>query len=142
MKFKSRKDIFFRILVLGFNLLFLGIIIVRIFLNGKYEFLWTDILLLLVSGLLLWLYLDTEYELTESELKYKSGPLRGKIELEKIREIIKGKTMWSGIKPATAKNGLIIKYGKYDEVYISPNTNETFVSEILKLKSDIIITAN
>jgi len=142
MKFKSRKDIFFRIFTLVFCGFFFGIIFVRIFFEGKYEFMWIDILLLLVGGLLLWLYFGTEYELTQSELKYKSGPLRGKIALEKISEIIKGKTMWSGIKPATAKNGLIIKYGKYNEIYISPNTNDTFVSKILELKNDIKITAN
>lgn len=117
-------------------------IFVRVYFEGKYEFIWTDILLLLVTGLLLWLFFGTEYELTQSEFKYKSGPFSGKIELEDIREIIKGKTMCSAMKPATAKNGLTIKYGKYDEIYISPNTNNTFVSEILKLKSDIIITTN
>jgi len=142
MKFKSRKDIFFRIFTLVFCGFFFGIIFVRIFFEGKYEFMWIDILLLLVGGLLLWLYFGTEYELTQSELKYKSGPLRGKIALEKISEIIKGKTMWTGIKPATAKNGLIIKYGKYNEIYISPNTNDTFVSKILELKNDIKITVN
>ena len=139
MKFKSRKDLFFRIFTLAFCGLFSGIILVRIFVNYKYEFMWTDILLLLVGGLLLWLYFETEYELTKLELKYKSGPFRGKIELEQIREIIKGKTMWSGMKPATAKNGLIIKYGKYDEIYISPKTNDTFISKILELNNNIKI---
>ncbi|WP_052158386.1 PH domain-containing protein [Lacinutrix jangbogonensis] len=83
------------------------------------------------------MFFGTEYEITQSELKYKSGPFHGKIELEQIREIIKGKTMWSGMKPATAKNGLIIKYGKYDEIYISPITNDTFVRKILELNNDI-----
>ncbi|WP_316930945.1 PH domain-containing protein [Lacinutrix jangbogonensis] len=142
MKFKSRKDIFFRVFIYGFCVFFIGIIFVRIFFEGKYEFIWTDILLLLVTGLLLWLFFGTEYEITQSELKYKSGPFHGKIELEQIREIIKGKTMWSGMKPATAKNGLIIKYGKYDEIYISPITNDTFVRKILELNNDIKITVN
>lgn len=104
--------------------------------------MWTDILLLSVDGLLIWIYFGTNYELTQSELKYNSGPMRGKISLEKINEIVKGKTMWSGIKPATAKNGLIIKYGKYDEIYISPKTNDMFINKILELKNDIKITAN
>lgn len=142
MKFKSRKDKLFQILTFGFSALFCGIILIRIISNGTidFEFLWTDILMLLVVGLILWLNFGTEYELTQTELKYKSGPIRGKIEIERIKEIIKGKSLWSGLKPATARNGLIIKYDKYEEIYISPETNDTFVNKILELNKNIKIT--
>ena len=90
----------------------------------------------------MWLFYGTKYELTKTYLKYKSGPIRGKIELKKITQIIKNKTLWVGIKPATAKNGLIIKYEKYNEIYISPKTNETFIKQILKLNSGIKITSD
>ena len=43
------------------------------------------------------------------------------------------------LKPATALKGLIIKYNKYDEIYISPKTNESFVAEILKLNPEVKI---
>ena len=144
MKFNSRKDILFQILTFGFSGLFCGFIVYRIFSNGteNYEFMWTDILMLLVVGLLLWLNFGTEYELTQTELKYKSGPIRGRIELEQIKEIIKGKSLWSGLKPATARNGLIIKYDKYEEIYISPKTNDTFVNKILEFNEDIKITTD
>jgi hypothetical protein len=142
MTFKSRRDTFFQFFTFGFCAFCIGLIVVRIYAEGKYEFMWTDILLILVTGLLLWLFFGTEYELTQSELTYKNGPFRGKIKLEKIHEITKGETMWSGMKPATARNGLVIKYGKYDEVYISPNTNDTFISKILELKTDIKITGS
>jgi hypothetical protein len=99
-------------------------------------------LVILVVGFLMWLHFETEYELTQTELKYKSGPISGKIEVRKIREIIKGKSLWSGLKPATARNGLIIKYGQYDEIYISPKTNDTFVNKILELNSNITITTD
>jgi len=138
MIFKSRKDILFHILIIGI----VGMILFRIFSNGieNYEFIWTDILLLLVVGLLLWIYFGTEYELTEKELKYKSGPIRGRIEINNIKEIIKGKSLWSGLKPAMARNGLIVKYGKFDEIYISPKTNETFVKRIVEINKNIKIT--
>jgi hypothetical protein len=144
MKFKSRKDIWFQSIVFGFSGLFIGIILLRILQSGieNYDILWTDILLILVVGFLMWLHFGTEYELTQTELKYKSGPISGKIEVRKIREIIKGKSLWSGLKPATARNGLIIKYGKYDEIYISPKTNDTFVNKILELNSTITITSD
>ena len=140
MKFESRKDALFRILTFGFTGLFLAIILERMYAAGAYEFMWTDILLLVVGGFLLWLYFGTAYELTQSELKYKSGPISGKIEIAKIKEIVKGKTLWAGLKPATARNGLIVKYGKYSEVYISPKTNDRFVSEILNLNENIKVT--
>jgi hypothetical protein len=142
MKFKSRKDILFQILTFGLSGLFIGISLFRIFSNGKinFEFIWSDILMFIVIGFLIWLGLGTNYELTQTELKYKSGPIGGKIEIDKIHEIIKGKTLWSGFKPATARNGLIIKYEKYNEIYISPKTNDSFVKKILELNDKIKIT--
>jgi hypothetical protein len=142
MKFKSKKDILFQLLGFSIIVFFIGIILFRVFYDGieNYNFMWTDIFMLTVAGFLIWLGLGTNYELTQTELKYKSGPIRGKIEIDKIHEIIKGKTLWSGLKPATARNGLIIKYEKYNEIYISPKTNDSFVKKILELNDKIKIT--
>lgn len=95
--------------------------------------------MLLVAGLILWLNFGTKYELTQTELKYKSGPIRGKIELKRIKEIVVGKSLWYGLKPATARKGLIIKYDKFEEIYISPKTNDAFVNKILEFNSNIKI---
>jgi len=142
MKFKSRKDILFQLL--GFSIIgfFVGIVLFSMFSDGieNYIFKWIDIFMLAVAGFLIWLGLGTNYELTQTELKYKSGPIKGKIEIDKIHEIIKGKTLWSGFKPATARNGLIIRYEKYNEIYISPKTNDSFVKKILELNNKIKIT--
>lgn len=100
------------------------------------------ILLPLLSPLILifWIYFDTSYKIENNELIYRSGFLRGKIKILNIKEILKGKTMWSGIKPALARNGLIIKYNKYDEIYISPENNDELISDLIKLNSEIKIT--
>lgn len=100
------------------------------------------ILLPLLSPLILifWIYFDTSYKIENIELIYRSGFLRGKIEIPNIKEIRKGKTMWSGIKPALAKNGLIIKFNKYDEIYIAPENNNELISDLLKVNSEIKIT--
>jgi len=144
MKFKSRKDVLFQVFTFGFSGLFIGLILFRIYSSGEvnYEFVWTDVLILLTVGLLLWLNFGTEYELSQTELKYKSGPIQGEIEIERIKEIIKGKNKWCGLKPATARNGLIIKYDKYEEIYISPETNDTFIEKILELNKNIKIIAD
>tara|TARA_R110000868_G_scaffold411634_2_gene706567 strand:- start:1889 stop:2323 length:435 start_codon:yes stop_codon:yes gene_type:complete len=142
MKFKSRKDILFQLLTFGFSGLFIGVILFQTFSSKAvtFEIIISDILILLVIIFLLWLNFGTEYELTQTELRYKSGPLRGKIEIKRIKEIVKGKSLWSGLKPATARKGLIIKYDKYEEIYISPKTNDTFILKILEYNNEIKIT--
>ncbi len=76
----------------------------------------------------------------ENGLLYKSGPFNGKISIDRITEIVKGKTLWVGFRPATSRKGLIVKYDKYNEIYISPKTNESFIEKILELNGKIKIT--
>ncbi|MGO3182207.1 MAG: PH domain-containing protein [Aequorivita sp.] len=140
MKFKSRKDTLFNLIAIG-NLSILIAIVVYITTD---DFSWANLLILLVVsaviGLILWIYFDTSYLIRKNKLYYKSGPFRGNIEINNIYEIIKGKTMWAGLKPATAQKGLIVKYNKYNEIYISPKNNDSFIAELLKLNSRIEIT--
>ena len=44
-----------------------------------------DGILILVIGLLLWILLDTKYVIVENQLRYYSGPFRGKIAIDQIR---------------------------------------------------------
>src|SRR5690606_3784778 len=101
--------------------------------------LWLTILLLSIIGIIIWTIKDTYYILTEKELKFKSGFLKGSIKTESIKELEVNKTMWVGIKPATAKRGVIVKYNQFDQIYISPRDNEEFVKELLKIKPEIKI---
>ena len=142
MKFKSEKDTLFQIIILGMNAFLLGMSILY-FTSGEFEKedFWPVLLLLATVGFLFWLYFGTSYELTKEEgLIYRSGPFRGKISIDRIIEIRKGETLWAGLKPATSGNGLIIRYDKYEEIYISPRTNETFIKRALELNEDIKIT--
>ncbi|MDT0677022.1 PH domain-containing protein, partial [Autumnicola musiva] len=91
---------------------------------------------------LLWAQFSTKYVLNQNHLIYQSGPIRGKIEIERIRKIIKGKSLWTGFKPAIARKGLIIKFDKYDEIYISPESNEMFVKKILELNPKIELVSS
>ena len=142
MKFKSRKDTLFTTIILGLCVFMLVMTLIGFtggeMKNGK---IFSLILVLSVVGLLLWLFFGTNYELTKKNgLVYRSGPIRGKISIDRITEIVKGRTLWVGLKPATARNGLIVKYDKYNEIYISPDTNELFVKKILELNEQIKIT--
>ncbi|AZQ57846.1 hypothetical protein EJ994_03145 [Maribacter sp. MJ134] len=142
MKFDSKKDILFSVIILGISIFLTGIMVLEI-VSGKMETAgyWSLVLVFSVVGLLLWLYFGTNYELSKTDgLIYRSGPFNGKINTDRITEIIKGKTLWVGFRPATARKGLIIKYDNYNELYISPKTNETFITKILELNSGIKIS--
>lgn len=140
MKFISRKSVFFGVLILGFAAFLLLFPAFGIPLGWiEQPDFWMLIPCLAIAALLVWLYFGTNYKLTDTELIYRSGPLRGKIPISEIREIVKGKTLYAGIKPAMASKGLIVRFGKYDEIYISPATNESFIAEILKRNPRIVI---
>lgn len=138
MKFTSRKDLLFTSLLLGVIVLFVGLIFSLIY-QGK-DWFWASLWLITLSILLLLIYFDTSYQLTKEHLIYRSGPIRGKINIADIREVEANKTLYVGIKPALARNGLIIKYNKYDEIYISPNTNESFIKKLLELNGEIKVS--
>ncbi len=59
-----------------------------------------------------WFYLYTSYKIEVSFLYYSSGFLRGKIDISSMDEISQCKMLWSGVRPALALNGLLIKYNK------------------------------
>ena len=86
-----------------------------------------------------WIFFGTHYRLSPEFLKYSCGPFYGKIEISSIQKIVVNETLYVGLKPATARNGLIIRYNKFDDIYISPDDNETFITEILKFNSEIEI---
>jgi hypothetical protein len=143
MIFKSRKDILFTTIFVGLSIFLIGVTLFT-FITAKEAFSlyenWPLILILGCVGFLLWLFFGTNYELSEDGFIYRFGPMNGKISVSRIKEIVKGKTLWMGFRPATARKGLIIKYDQYNEIYISPKTNESFIIKILELNSNIKIT--
>lgn len=140
MKFKTRKEGFYQMLMLFFCLFVIGTLII----GFRSDIFLSDILVImgsfvLIVALMSLLVAYTYYRIENGFFFYRSGFLNGKIAIERIREIVVGKTLWAGNKPAMASKGLIIKYDKYEELYISPYTNEQFVTEILKHKPNIKI---
>jgi hypothetical protein len=85
-----------------------------------------------VAAFLLWLWLDTSYDVSKGLVNYRSGPFRGSIAIHQIKSIQVGKTQWVGIKPALAQKGLILAYGKWDEIYFSPADQKGFIEALLE----------
>lgn len=108
MKFKSRKDGLFIASIFGINTFLLAIAGIGL-LSNEIE-IWILLCILLSVGLIFWIFFDTHYSVsTQDGLVYKSGPFKGSIALNQIKKIEKERTLWVGLKPATARKGLIIK---------------------------------
>ena len=92
-----------------------------------------------ITGMLIWILLDTNYYIKENKLFYCSGPIRGSIKVADIRKV----ELWnkwyvtSFIKPALGKDGLIIHYNKFDDIYISPKNKEQFIAALRDINPDI-----
>lgn len=91
--------------------------------------------------LLLWILLGTNYSIEGSYLKYKSGPLKGKIDIFRIHTIEHQKNWMvsTSLKPALGSKGLIIKYNKFDDIYISPKKKQEFIDALLEINSHIVV---
>ena len=95
-----------------------------------------NILAILTFTLLLVIW-TTAYKIEDGYLKYRSLFIFGKIAIRDIRKLEVGKTLYVGMKPATAKYGIIVKYLKYEELYISPEDNQQMVDALLKENPNI-----
>jgi len=82
-------------------------------------------------------YTHTYYRIEGNELRWRSSILFGKFSISSIHKIAANQTLWVGTRPATAKNGVIIYYNKYDEIYFSPSDNEAFVAALLEINPEI-----
>ncbi|CAM3974369.1 PH domain-containing protein [Flavobacterium antarcticum] len=97
------------------------------------------VILYLITGMLVWILLDTKYKIDRNILSYYSGPIRGKIEISKIRKVEYWNKWYSNslLKPALGNNGLIIYYDKFADIYISPKDKEEFIVALREINPDI-----
>ncbi|RXF70128.1 PH domain-containing protein [Arcticibacter tournemirensis] len=140
MKFKSDTDILFDVFILG-PVLILLIPLSEIVKNiDDKSAILTLVIILAVISLLLWVRFGTYYVIKESRMLYRSGPIRGSIDIQSVHSLTKNKTLWLGTKPALARKGIILKYNKYDDIYISPKNKDQFIAELLKRNNNIQVT--
>jgi hypothetical protein len=96
--------------------------------------------LLFMAALLLFVlhvFLNTNYTIDGSKLKIRSGiiPYRP-IEISSIREISKTKSLWSS--PAPSFDRIVIKYGKYNKMIVSPKDKVAFVKDLCEINPNIV----
>lgn len=98
---------------------------------------WMALIMALIAIMLLWMWFRTFYEIDGHNIWYRSGPVYGKIKIAEINSIVVGKEMYSGLRPALGAKGCIIKYRKFDEIYMSPREQDQFVKELVALNPGI-----
>lgn len=94
----------------------------------------------LVFGLLLWMFVDTSYELTATELRIRCGPLRATLPLSTIRRVRRSHTLAAG--PALSLRRLEIEHGKFDQAIISPLDQAGFIAALVERAPSIVVESS
>lgn len=136
-KFASSKNKL-TLFILG-SLIVFFIIILILNIKGKTANAFPIIALGILTSLILWIVLDTRYVFKNNFLLYRSGPFRGKINIDAIQKIKKHSGLYVPVlmKPALDTTGFIIT-AKSSEIFISPKKADLFVAELLKRNPAII----
>ena len=95
------------------------------------------VILVATTLMMIAFYTHTYYTVDGDELRWRSSILSGRFSVSSIHKVSVNKTLWVGTRPATARNGVIIYYNKYDEIYFSPSDNEAFVAALLEINPEI-----
>jgi len=134
-RFESKKDWTFPI-IWGFVLIVYSIVACIILYSGGNL---SDLIVLgavwVALGFLLFLLLKTTYyTVDDAFLTCHILGFRKKISIQEITKIEQQKGLYSGLKINTAWKGMVVSYGKWDEILISPADEAGFI-EAIKAKN-------
>jgi hypothetical protein len=130
MIFKTKVDLFYK-LVVAFVFVLFSIVLYSIdFEEDVFGFYFTLILQILILLFLIASALTTKFTLSSTELICETFYWKKRIQLDTIRKMEKQTSLFAGWKISTAYKGVIITYNKYDELLISPENEEKFLLEV------------
>lgn len=82
--------------------------------------------------------LKTSYTIRDNELLMRMSLFRKRISIDEITKITRGSHVWFvGWKFALSHKGLVMGYGKYEEVLISPEKEQDFIDMLLQVNPGI-----
>lgn len=138
MYFPSKRDTWLGLIIW---LPFLVVVIIEWMLLNQGQFDPIAVFILVpVVAFIAWIWFGTGYEVTDRELKIKSGPIRQTIPLEKITNI--GSTRNPISSPALSLDRLEINYGEGSFTIISPLDKEGFINLIVSKNPNVTINGN
>jgi hypothetical protein len=135
IRFESKKDRTYPI-ALGILLIVYSIVgIVIVSGGGNYSELMVLAAVWALQGTFIYLFLKTTfYTIDEEQLVCHFFGFKKRIRLSEIRRIEPQKGLYAGLKINTAWKGLVVSYGKWDEILISPAQEQLFI-ETIKAKN-------
>ncbi|MFA7615571.1 MAG: PH domain-containing protein [Moheibacter sp.] len=113
------------------------------FANGRAEGKSIGLLIFisLIFLFVLHLFFGTVYTIENDILKIKSGFFKFKpIPVSKIKEVSKTSIILSS--PAPSFDRILIKYGKFDEIILSPKDKFKFTKDLKQINPDIVDKVN
>lgn len=129
-------------LLLFIFLIFFGPLIYDL-VNGRsvQNFLIPALIMLVVFLFVLHLFFGTVYTIEDNILKIKSGFFRfNPIPVDEIKEVSKTNIILSS--PAPSLDRILIKYGKFDEIILSPKDKYGFAKDLTQINPGIIDKIN
>lgn len=138
-RFLSSKNTFTIAILWVLVLFFIGILTVNLS-QGNIPTI-PIIVLSVVTGFILWVLLDTRYVIKNNFLLYRSGPIRGRVDITKIKSLkrFSGLNVPVMLKPALDTKGFIVTYNQIDDLFISPKMGDVFIEEIRKINPQVEI---
>ncbi|MFM2265833.1 MAG: hypothetical protein RLZ77_1253 [Bacteroidota bacterium] len=142
INFKSKKleGIFRQIYIFLFLfMLFMPLLLFSIK-NGIYPFIIIESIFVLIIAILIVSILKLKISIKGNLVLIRIIFIVYKTDINKIYKVRKGETMWSGFnKFGTSTNGLIIFTKHLNDLYITPENEELFLNELLKINPNIIL---
>jgi hypothetical protein len=108
--------------------------------NGIYPFIIIESIFVLIIAILIVSILKLKISIKGNLVLIRIIFIVYKTDINKIYKVRKGETMWSGFnKFGTSTNGLIIFTKHLNDLYITPENEELFLNELLKINPNIIL---
>ncbi len=131
MKYLPKKDKCYTLVIWSAPIIILPFLI--------FSFSVTILIIFVLSFLLsFWLWNSTSYKIEKGELFIKCWVFRRKVNIKDIVKVKKTKNFLASY--ALALDRLEITEKNKSKYYLSPNNFETFIEELKKYNSDIIIS--
>jgi hypothetical protein len=136
-RFLSTKNTFTIVILWSLVLFFIVMLVINLT-KGNVPVI-PIIIISLVTAFILWVLLDTRYVIKSNFLLYRSGPIRGSVDITKIKSIkrFSGLNVPVMLKPALDIKGFIVTYNQFDDLFISPKMSDIFIEEIKKINPQI-----
>ena len=132
MVFKTRVDLFYKLVVVFVFLLFSFIFFNINFETDFFGFYFILIIQITILFFFIGSALTTKFIISDTELICKTFYWKKSIPLNLIRKVEKQTNLFAGWKISTAYKGVIVHYNKYDELLISPENELGFINELNK----------